>query len=331
MAGAARDGGWPSEIFEPGEESKAEEFELVCVVCQLVMREPTVLDCANDHALCLINNLRVHCRFQTRGCEWRGDVASFAAHASGCPAGWDACAGCAARIRVDGLAAHQAACRRPCPNKELGCSSHVSVSELQAHLERCARDLVIRLTEERDNLARQNGKLKRRVEDLSEQLQLESVRRRLEAPAGLRAALVAAAAVPSEVQVAPGQSIMRAVALASAGQTIRLGPGVHRERVVLDKEVHLVGSGARGAVLEWDRDEPVLHCKGASSPAVRGITIRIHDQQYGIYVHEKGMGTIAGNELLVFGQSPKDAIEITPECRDCRLGTNTVRILTRGR
>ena len=37
---ANEEGGWPSEIFDPGEEAKAEGLELTCAICQLVMREP---------------------------------------------------------------------------------------------------------------------------------------------------------------------------------------------------------------------------------------------------------------------------------------------------
>eukprot|EP00741_Cyanophora_paradoxa_P025765 tig00000391_g24862.t1 len=125
-------GGWPSEIFEPGEEAKAKGFELTCAVCLLVMRDPVELGCPNKHALCRtcadhlareagypfeyeymkaqlkcpvdrdvidcerfepakrdgrrINELRVLCLFQERGCEWRGELGSFTAHAASCSA-----------------------------------------------------------------------------------------------------------------------------------------------------------------------------------------------------------------------------------------------------
>eukprot|EP00741_Cyanophora_paradoxa_P025766 tig00000391_g24863.t1 len=75
----------------------------------------------------------------------------------------------------------------------------------------------------------------------------------------------------TEVAVAPGQSVANAVRRAAVGQTIRLAPGVYRQQLVLDKEVHVVGP--REAVFKWDQG-PTLHCKGPAAPSVKGITIR---------------------------------------------------------
>eukprot|EP00741_Cyanophora_paradoxa_P007856 tig00001222_g7600.t1 len=319
------EGGWPSELFEPGEEAKAEGLELTCAVCCLVMREPTLLGCSNDHALCRtcaerlareagypfeyeymraqlkcpidrdvvdrerfrpapfisrrVNALKVHCSFQERGCEWRGDLGSLADHAERCAAGWGVCGGCGARVPVDDLPAHEAACRRPCPNAELGCTARLADSELEAHLGRCLRDLVARL-------ARDKTALEGRVDDLS--VQLEAMRQRLDpeatspaAASSRGAAAVAAGGAqaaragqgPGELRVAPRQSIMAAVRRALPGQTIRLAPGVYREQVVLDKEVHIVGP--REAILEWNNGCGVaLLCTRPAAPSVQGITIR---------------------------------------------------------
>eukprot|EP00741_Cyanophora_paradoxa_P017393 tig00020964_g16802.t1 len=52
-AGAGDDfGGWPSELFDDGEEARAESLQLVCPVCKFVMRDPASLPCSNEHALC---------------------------------------------------------------------------------------------------------------------------------------------------------------------------------------------------------------------------------------------------------------------------------------
>eukprot|EP00741_Cyanophora_paradoxa_P001048 tig00000455_g1009.t1 len=74
-----------------------------------------------------------------------------------------------------------------------------------------------------------------------------------------------------ELQVNPTDSIMAALYCATAGQTIRLAPGRYCEAVLIDKDVHIVGS--REAILEWDQGV-TLHCKGPAAPSVRGITIR---------------------------------------------------------
>eukprot|EP00741_Cyanophora_paradoxa_P007444 tig00001128_g7199.t1 len=349
-------GGWPSEIFEPGEEAKAEGLELACTVCCLVMREPTLLGCSNEHALCRacaerlarqagypfeyeymraqlkcpidrevidrdrfrpavrdsrrINELRVHCPFRERGCEWQGDLGSFTAHTERCVTGWGVCGWCKERVLLDELRAHEAACRRPCPNVDLGCIARLSRSELEAHLDSCLRTLVTRLVREKDELAherdkliREKGVLMRRVKESSGQLsgvlkrqmeaadkqsaavkQLEAMRFDAEAQVkdlsaqleAMRFRAEAAEVQLTELHVAPGKSIMDAVRWADAGQKIHLAAGVYKERVVLEKEVHIVGP--REAILESDGFEPTLHImiKGPrpAAPTLRGITIR---------------------------------------------------------
>eukprot|EP00741_Cyanophora_paradoxa_P009881 tig00001694_g9571.t1 len=64
-------------------------------------------------------------------CQMQGCAAT---HAERCAAGWSACGCCRARVLVDDLPAHEAACRRPCPNAQLGCTAHLSVSDRDAHL-----------------------------------------------------------------------------------------------------------------------------------------------------------------------------------------------------
>eukprot|EP00741_Cyanophora_paradoxa_P007860 tig00001222_g7604.t1 len=239
-------GGWPSEIFEPGEEAKAEGLELTCAVCCLVMREPTLLGCSNDHALCRtcaerlareaghpfehedmssraqlkcpidrevvdrerfrsapfvsrrVNELRVHCRFQGRGCEWRGDLGAFVAHTERCPAVWGVCGCCETRVLLDELPAHEAACRRPCPNADLGCTARLSRSELEAHLGRCLRELVGGRNELVARLKRQKSALEQRVEDL---------RWQLDAARSTRRVLVTLSRPPAPVDIEPGKKL----------------------------------------------------------------------------------------------------------------------------
>eukprot|EP00741_Cyanophora_paradoxa_P010010 tig00000157_g9696.t1 len=80
------------------------------------------------------------------------------------------------------------------------------------------------------------------------------------------------AAAP-EIQVFGGESITEAVARAAPGQTVRLAPGQYKEKLVLNKDVHIVGPPDAEAVLEWDKG-PTLHCTGPAAPSVKGITIR---------------------------------------------------------
>eukprot|EP00741_Cyanophora_paradoxa_P018908 tig00021105_g18254.t1 len=78
----------------------------------------------------------------------------------------------------------------------------------------------------------------------------------------------------SQLWVRPGESIAAAVARATPGQTIRLFPGRYKEAILLEKEVHIVGS--REAILEYNQGE-TLRFKGPAAPSVRGITIRGSD------------------------------------------------------
>jgi len=88
--------------------------------------------------------------------------------------------------------------------------------------------------------------------------------------------LVAILAVPradaAEIQVAVHEdSITKALAVARDGDEVIVPPGVHHERVVLDKAVRLVGRP--GAVLDADGEGTVLRIT-ASGAEVRGLTVR---------------------------------------------------------
>lgn len=90
--------------------------------------------------------------------------------------------------------------------------------------------------------------------------------------AGLVVFVVALPAGAATIQVAGYDgSIARAVAAARDGDEIVVPPGVHRERVVLDKAVRLVGRP--GAVLDAGGEGTVLRIT-ASGAEVRGLTVR---------------------------------------------------------
>eukprot|EP00741_Cyanophora_paradoxa_P001054 tig00000455_g1015.t1 len=78
-----------------------------------------------------------------------------------------------------------------------------------------------------------------------------------------------------ELSVRAGDSITAAVARAVPEQTIRLAPGRYKEKVVLEKDVHIIGPADSGAEAVIECEEgAAIHCKGPAAPSVRGVTIR---------------------------------------------------------
>jgi nitrous oxidase accessory protein len=139
--------------------------------------------------------------------------------------------------------------------------------------------------------------------------------------AGALAAAGPARAQP--VDVGPGgahASIVAALAAAAPGDTVRVGPGVYRERLRITKPVTLVGEGwpvidggGEGHVVEstapLDLRGFVLRGSGSSAEKedagvmVRGapatiVGNRLEDVLYGIYVKQGGGSTVARNRVV---------------------------------
>eukprot|EP00741_Cyanophora_paradoxa_P007422 tig00001128_g7181.t1 len=124
-------GGWPSEVFDDGEEARAESLHLVCPICLLVMRDPTSLQCSNDHALCwtcaegVVRESGFPFQYEYQRAQLK------------CPV----CREVVAQERI-GRSAFRARLvndlRACCPSRERGCGWRGALSTLTAHAISCS-------------------------------------------------------------------------------------------------------------------------------------------------------------------------------------------------
>ncbi|HKY60428.1 MAG TPA: NosD domain-containing protein, partial [Gemmatimonadota bacterium] len=123
-------------------------------------------------------------------------------------------------------------------------------------------------------------------------------------------------------RVSPGgplETVGAALDSAAAGDTIRVGPGIYRERIVVERPVVLIGEGrpvldggGRGHVVEArapltirgfvirdsgsrpDREDAGILVQGATA-RIEGN--RLEDVLYGVYLKDAPGSVVAGNEI----------------------------------
>ena len=142
-----------------------------------------------------------------------------------------------------------------------------------------------------------------------------------------------AASATLDVPASPG-GLVSAVAAASPGDVLRLGPGVHHGQVIIDKSLILTGGGK--AIVDGDGASRVITIS-APGVIIRNLTVRgsgrlLETEDSGIYVTENGDGaviednTISGNLIGVNLKGPQNAV-----VRDNRIeGLTEMRVNERG-
>src|SRR5579875_3365865 len=147
-------------------------------------------------------------------------------------------------------------------------------------------------------------------------------------------AAVALALLPSGARAAEifaGGTIAEALATAHEGDTVIVPPGVHRERIVVDRAVRLVGPGAalrglaiRGSGASYTTEDAGIRIDHASDVAI--VDVRIEDTLFGIFVAQGDRCRIEGSTIVGKDLPPVrrgDAIRLWYSS-GCRLAGNRV-------
>lgn len=121
----------------------------------------------------------------------------------------------------------------------------------------------------------------------------------------------------AELSVAEGASIQESINAAQPGDTIRIGPGVFTETLLLDKEVNLLGAGTSRTILEIHPQFPVPFLSGADV----GLTINnVTDAQIsGLTIRQAPLviaGSNATGGIHIIGGSPVVRDNIIKGCTD---------------